>query len=64
LGVAVGKSHHRKSYRRKDGTFVRGATVRGKNPAPGCQWWLIGMVALSAAVVSWRRGAGGRRVSP
>ncbi|HEX5568968.1 MAG TPA: hypothetical protein VFY14_18940 [Streptomyces sp.] len=43
--------HWRKGYRRKDGTWVTGAWVRGTNPKPtnNCLFWLIGMTAVAAA---------------
>lgn len=42
--------HHRRSYRRKDGTFVRGTNVSGRNPKAGCQMWMLGMIGITAAV--------------
>jgi hypothetical protein len=48
--------HHRKPYRRKDGTWVRGTWVRGSHPKQGCSFWLIGMVAVGAVATAKRRG--------
>ncbi|WP_431776307.1 hypothetical protein [Streptomyces cucumeris] len=46
--------HWRGEYRRKDGTFVKGAWVKGKNPKSGCSFWLLGF--FLAAVAIWLAG--------
>lgn len=43
--------HWRSSTRRKDGTFVRGGWVRGKNPKAGCSFWMLGVMLV--AVLVW-----------
>lgn len=53
--------HHRKGYRRKDGTWVRGTNVRGRNPKQGCQMWMLGMIGLAAAVRHTRARTATRR---
>jgi hypothetical protein len=46
----MAKKYYRNPYRRKDGTWVRGGWVRGRNPKSGCSFWLLGLVALAAGV--------------
>lgn len=50
----MGKKHWRGPSVDKNGVRRRGGWVKGKNPAPGCQFWLIGMTAITAAVIAKR----------